>query len=211
MSERERLTTDKPCSNTETMLNYAYAKDGRVVLRYGDGEQNIDLCDYISRKAKERCCAYAPTPEEVMNGECTELDCNCVLSEFYTVATQAAELRERLKGYEDSENSLRYGRNSEKERLIELIQKSVNGCARNWAETIADYLLENGVIVPPVKIGDTVYMIVEKRAKVSREYFHFIKKTKLTFLNLERVLENWGKTVFLSREQAEKALKDGAE
>jgi len=36
-----------------------------------------------------------------------------------------------------------------RERLIELIQKSVNGCARNWAETIADYLLENGVIVTP--------------------------------------------------------------
>lgn len=38
---------------------------------------------------------------------------------------------------------------SERERLIELIQKSVDGCAKNWAETIADYLIENGVIVTP--------------------------------------------------------------
>ena len=54
-------------------------------------------------------------------------------------------------------------------------------------------------------------MIVEKRAKITREYFRFIKKTKLTFLNLERVLKYWGKTVFLTKEQAEKALKGGAE
>ena len=33
-----RLTTDNPTSNIETMLNYAYAKDSRVILRYGDGE-----------------------------------------------------------------------------------------------------------------------------------------------------------------------------
>lgn len=41
-----------------------------------------------------------------------------------------------------------------KDRLIELIQQSVNGCARNWAEVIAEYLLANGVIVPPCKVGE---------------------------------------------------------
>ena len=34
-----------------------------------------------------------------------------------------------------------------RDRLIELIQDAVNGCARNWAEIIADHLLANGVIV----------------------------------------------------------------
>ena len=38
---------------------------------------------------------------------------------------------------------------TERERLIELIQKSVDGCARHWAEVIADYLLANGVITLP--------------------------------------------------------------
>nr|DAF88433.1 MAG TPA: hypothetical protein [Siphoviridae sp. ctdHi7] len=100
---RKRMTTDNPQDNLETMLNYAYAKDKRVILRYGDGERNIDLCDYISRKAKQHCCGYAPTSEEVMDGACMELGCDCVLSELYAVATQAAELRERLKEYEDAE------------------------------------------------------------------------------------------------------------
>ena len=108
---------------------------------------------------------------------------------------------------------------SERERLIELLLESEPIKDRdlddNWYDgeisDIAEYLLENGVIVLPVKVGDVVYMIVKKRAKVSREYFHFIKKTKLTFLNLERILKDWNKTVFLTKEEAEKALEGGAE
>ena len=46
-----------------------------------------------------------------------------------------------------------------RDRLIELIQNSVGGCARHWAEVIADHLLANGVIVPPCKVGQTVYYI----------------------------------------------------
>ena len=46
---------------------------------------------------------------------------------------------------------------TDRERLIELIQNAVNGCARHWAEIIADYLLANGVIVPPCKVSATSY------------------------------------------------------
>ena len=42
-----------------------------------------------------------------------------------------------------------------RDRLIELIQASVGGCARNWAEVIADHLLANGVIVPILQTGVT--------------------------------------------------------
>ena len=38
---------------------------------------------------------------------------------------------------------------TDRDRLIELIKNAVNGCARHWAEIIADYLLANGVIVSP--------------------------------------------------------------
>ena len=101
---------------------------------------------------------------------------------------------------------------SERKRLIKWLGCKYNCVDRNKClEEQADYLLENDVIIPPVKFDDTIYMIVEKRAKITREYFRFIKKTKLTFSNLERVLKYWGKTVFLTKEQAEKALKGGAE
>lgn len=110
---------------------------------------------------------------------------------------------------------------SERERLINLLKQNCHckdddcsNCGRSgicFTHREADYLLENGVIVPPVKVGDTIYMIVGGKAKITREYFRFIKKTKLTFLNLERVSKDWGKTVFLTKEEAEKALKGGVE
>ena len=43
-----------------------------------------------------------------------------------------------------------------RDRLIELIQESVGGCARNWAEVIAQHLLENGVILPPVTLEEKI-------------------------------------------------------
>lgn len=36
-----------------------------------------------------------------------------------------------------------------RERLIKLIQESVGGCARHWAELIADRLIANGVVFEP--------------------------------------------------------------
>ena len=58
---------------------------------------------------------------------------------------------------------------SERERLVELLKQNCHckdedcsNCSRNgicFTHREADYLLENGVIVPPVKIGQTVYYI----------------------------------------------------
>ena len=63
------------------------------------------------------------------------------------------------------------------------------------------------LVVLPCKVGDTVYLIVTKRAKVYMPEFSFVKKSRLTFFNMERVLQDYGKTVFLTREEAEKALE----
>ena len=38
-----------------------------------------------------------------------------------------------------------------KERMIELIQEAVGGCARHWAELIADHLIAHGVTIIPDK------------------------------------------------------------
>ena len=35
-----------------------------------------------------------------------------------------------------------------REKLVEIIQNSVGGCARHWAEVIADGLIAHGVTVP---------------------------------------------------------------
>lgn len=117
-----------------------------------------------------------------------------------------------------------------RERLAELIKKGIdkhestieNYVHPEW-EFIADYLLENGVVVPPCKVGQTMYVI-------SRYYGGEWKvfKCKVNditvferniFISLHGVnnfcfgenAEHIGKTVFLTREDAEKALKGGAE
>lgn len=38
-----------------------------------------------------------------------------------------------------------------KEKLVELIQRAVGGCARHWASLIADHLIANGVTVQESK------------------------------------------------------------
>ena len=104
-----------------------------------------------------------------------------------------------------------------RERLIELIQNAVGGCARHWAEIIADSLLENGVIVPPCKVGDKMYFdgkyfadrfageIMERSVDVvlTEAWATFRGEVDLSF-----DFEDFGKTVFLTREEAEKALKE---
>lgn len=72
-------------------------------------------------------------------------------------------------------------------------------------EARADSLLKKGVIVPPVRLGETIYILITKRWRNNLPPRTFIKKSKLTFLNMERVLETWGKTIFGTYPEAAKA------
>ena len=112
-----------------------------------------------------------------------------------------------------------------RDRLIELIQSAVDGCARHWAGKIADCLIANGVIVPQCKIGDTVYIIERCKNRIlpNRENgnkMHIIedKIQMIGFSSKEihirlRNHKNFNKTyvlnksAFITREQAEKALE----
>lgn len=119
-----------------------------------------------------------------------------------------------------------------KERLIKLIQNAVNSCARYWAETLADYLIANGVIVPPCKVGDTVYVIepctcynkyseydnCHRRRTKATKWIEMVRVPKKHFTKCLKLYERpfkieyfnkLGKTVFLAKEEeAEKALKE---
>ena len=47
---------------------------------------------------------------------------------------------------------------TERERLKNLIlDANIQPQGESWSETIADYLLNHGIIAPPCKVGDTVY------------------------------------------------------
>ena len=114
-----------------------------------------------------------------------------------------------------------------RERLTAMIES-----ARYWGSgtsaEIADYLLANGVIVPPCKVGDTVYYFSRDLGAV---FPYFVENLNIgsmgknkTYWNYEANyhdeetdelideidfdLDDIGKTVFLTREEAEKALKE---
>lgn len=82
---------------------------------------------------------------------------------------------------------------------------------------IADFLLANGVIVPPCKVGDTVYRTIGNYC--GEKIFEGIV-AQISIYN-EKETRFWvyghpwgfgcddiGKTVFLTREEAEKALAE---
>ena len=96
-----------------------------------------------------------------------------------------------------------------RDRLIELLDKvQSNGNATkagiNYIQnsTLADYLIENGVILPPCKVGDTVYVIGSKY-RCGREE-KWINTGKFRLGDIDRI----GKTVFLTKEEAQKALEE---
>ena len=97
-----------------------------------------------------------------------------------------------------------------RDRLTKMIQNSVGGCAKHWAEIIADNLLANGVIVQPVKVGQTVYCIRYDKAR--RAFVKPLVVLSITmygkggFTVFTTKEDTLGKTVFLAREEAEQAL-----
>ena len=59
----------------------------------------------------------------------------------------------------------------------------------------------------PCRIGTTIYLIVTRRPKITMPEFSFVKKSQMTFNNMKRVLRDFGKTVFLTWEEAEAAME----
>ena len=109
---------------------------------------------------------------------------------------------------------------TDKERLIELILNVKSDDFRGVSvEQIADYLLENGVIVLPVKVGDTVYIIdlddydEYTDVVIDTEVFAIGDGCFYFYVEQGSVLLTYsysdiGESVFLTREEAEKALKE---
>ena len=99
-----------------------------------------------------------------------------------------------------------------REKLIVLIMESVNGCARNWAEVIADHLIENGIIVPPCKVGDTVYIPLLSTVIEKKVFSIVVQKPFYTVYcggtSLRFSAEDFGKNVFFTREEAEKVIAE---
>ena len=101
-----------------------------------------------------------------------------------------------------------------RDRLIELIKiakKNTKGasCDLERNMLLAESLLANGVIVPPCKVGDTVYCLETIGNKIND---YVVQNVGITATQggwgIERGFDAFGKTVFLTKEEAEANLKE---
>lgn len=110
---------------------------------------------------------------------------------------------------------------TERERLIELLDecRGIEGIGMELVEKHADLLLANGVIVPPCKVGDTVYVLIGEPSRAVKEFrvrtivfnethdsIGFTNKSMFTIWD-KRWYDFFGKIIFTTRDEAEKALE----
>ncbi len=118
---------------------------------------------------------------------------------------------------------------SERERFLKLILQysGTEGCKKASDSGLVDYLLNQGVIVPPVKVGDTVWdndFGCPESYIVTGLDFGKTLDDEVEHKELFVYCQNWngsvtfsapaslfGKNVFLNREDAEKALAERSE
>lgn len=110
--------------------------------------------------------------------------------------------------------------NDMRDRLIELISKTESGISfeRAIPEEVADHLIANGVILPPCWIGDKVYLIPTYNGKA----YCGVVEDKVQMIGItsrgvhikarnhhdHNKMHMLGKTVFLTKEDAEAKLKE---
>lgn len=106
-----------------------------------------------------------------------------------------------------------------RDRLIKLINQlridNKVSVTDGHTQTLADYLIENGVIVPPVKVGDKVYLPCLNDWGDIENYTIteiVLDNDGLCFVvddedREAHSIEILGKEVFLAKEEAEKALR----
>lgn len=108
--------------------------------------------------------------------------------------------------------------NEMRDRLVGLLFKPfIKHKINELSDTgdIADHLIENGVIVPPCKVGDTVwvddFMWGLIPCKVDRPYHCVCGENGSCTFEMSFTDDDIGKTVFLTKEDAEQKLKGGAD
>lgn len=243
----ERLTTNKDVSEMsmyELAHNSCYAKDGRA--RYRDYDTDIDAREV----AKKLLSKYADMQEEFTDDEefdeymenylsygidhlSNKKSIKVLIASFYTNLWAMADLRERLKEYEDIGLTPEQLREIDKlyaekcKELAESEKRSFSGLemVKIWAKLkkLKEYhdLEEQGKLLKlPCAVGDTVYRINKGKKEpiipmlvigiaIRNENELVIQTKDIADDNHNLYSKNSiGKTVFLTKEAAEAAVKE---
>ena len=105
---------------------------------------------------------------------------------------------------------------TERERLIEILRKQIYPkIGADPTDVVADYLLDNGVRLPPCKVGDMIYHLDLRNLIIRKLEVIEILITKPNNAMLLQCSDgflhapsNYGIALFHTREEAEKALAE---
>lgn len=208
----KRLTTNFPDSNLDAALNLFYIKDFETWVRGGgDGPDypDIRLYDFIRKAAK----ILLPDLDFPMDDDGVDYamgeflldgpdEPTGLLALLYTAAWSYAELRGRLMQYEDTGKTP-----VEVSTLVKdwndlcTIVRECGGISR--VRVLAEAAKEGRLVVLPCQVGTATYYIRYPIAVYPDESEPEIKRGIFTLCDLDRV----GHSVFLTLEEAEKALE----
>jgi hypothetical protein len=211
----KRLTTDKPKDNVENTLNLFYIKDKETWIRGGGMApeyKDETLDNFVRRMIRERMAKWdleIQVPEDWREFSCMMAEWlfddpeseTGLLALLYAAAWGFAEIRERLKRYEDTG------------AMPDVLEDLLEGLTRieklgGW--DIVDRWLkaasEGRLVELPCKVGAIVY------GADSEPVMPLHVSDLAVYLESSEggdfeLLENFGTTVFLTEEEAEAALK----
>lgn len=111
--------------------------------------------------------------------------------------------------------------NDMRDMLIELLDEAIFKSDDNFGmpitSQVADHLLANGVILPPCKVGDELFRIIKITNSACKPFVPTLPDKVEPYGIFYKGLmgeyrcipfEEFGKTVFLTREEAKKALRE---
>ena len=215
----KRMTTDRPQDNVENTLNLFYIKDKETWIRGGGPApeyRDVTLDDFMRRMIKEKHMDVK-VPEDWQEFSCMMAEWlmddpeseTGMMALMYAAAWGFAEIRERLKRYEDTG------------AMPDVLEELLEGLTRieklggwdlvdRWVKAAS----EGRLVEFPCTVGATVYWVHDR--KITECRVHRVQNNREgTFLCLKskrahgafRMDLCLGKTVFLTREEAEAALK----
>ena len=216
----KRLTTNCPDNNLDAALNLFYIKDFETWVRGGgDGPDypDIRLYDFIRKAAKILLPDLDfPMDDDGVDYAMGELlldgpdEPTGLLALLYTAAWSYAELRGRLMQYEDTE--LTPEEIDMDHEAAEQLRQLCRDCDLDRLEKLAEADRDGRVVVRPCKVGDTLFRvfageILEHKVRNMR-YLAIQGRWDIdTTPFCSYVESSIGKTIFLTREEAERALE----
>ena len=222
----KRLTTNCPDNNLDAALNLFYIKNFETWVRGGgDGPDypDIRLYDFIRKAAKILLPDLDfPMDDDGVDYAMGELlldgpdEPTGLLALLYTAAWSYAELRGRLMQYEDT--WLTPEEIDMDHEAAEQLRQLCQGCDLDRLEELTEADKDGRLVVLPCKVGDIVWANLDGMRHTRKCVIEFANIgshiTTIVFSTVDGLREQYGvnpcsfgKTVFLTREEAEKALE----